>query len=519
MEQGVNKRTLQPLLRSVADARAYRISVVVNAYNQAHFLGEALDSVLAQKHKADEIIVIDDGSNDTPQVIANRYADVRFVGQSNQGLAAARNAGLNAATSELIVFLDADDRLLPNALESGIAALANKPECAFAFGGHRRIDIYGSPIGNDIQPPAATGYYELLYGNQIGMHATVVYFRRPLLEAGGFDVNLACGEDYDVYLRLAQRYPIAVHRDVVAEYRRHGENMSNNAHRMLFWVLKIHDRQWPQASKDPRLAEAWRQGQMIWRSYYRREIRAGCSTASEVPTPPVGSANIADLARTRPISDEFGYDRGTPIDRVYIEDFLQRNSSSIRGRVLEVGDDTYSRRFGADRITKQDVLHVTTGNPAATIVGDLSTKGLLTKGAFDCLVLTQTLHLIYDMHAAVQEMHRALRPGGVVLVSVPGITRVDRGPWGKDWFWSFTEASARRLFAEVFGAENVTVETDGNVYAATLFLQGLAAEEADKAMLAAYDPCFPVLISVRAQKSLGWREALRRVWKRLRPHD
>jgi glycosyltransferase involved in cell wall biosynthesis/SAM-dependent methyltransferase len=518
MDEALNEGRVPAPNRSVADAGPHRISVVVNVYNQAQFLGEALDSVVAQSHKADEIIVVDDGSSDMPQIVTDRYPGIRVIRQSNQGLAAARNAGLNAATAELIVFLDADDRLLPNALEAGIAALANKPECAFAFGGHRRIDVEGNPLGKDVKPPTATGYYDLLWGNQIGMHATVIYFRRTLLEAGGFDVSLAYGEDYDVYLRLAQRYPIAVYRDIVAEYRRHGENMSNNAHKMLLWVLKIHDRQWPAASKDPRLAEAWRQGQMDWRNYYRREIRAGGSAATAVPTPALASANIADLARTRPISDEFGYDRGTPIDRIYIEDFLQRNNSSISGRVLEVGDDTYSRRFGADRITKQDVLHITTGNPAATIVGDLSTKGLLPSGAFDCLVLTQTLHLVYDMRAAVQEMHRALRPGGVVLLTVPGITRIDRGQWGKDWFWSLTEVSARRLFAEVFGAENVTVESDGNVYAATLFLQGLAAEEADEAMLAAYDPCFPVLISVRAQKSLEWREAPRRIWKRLRRH-
>ena len=519
MDKGLNEGTVGASVRSVARAGAHRISVVVNVYNQVHFLGDALDSVVAQSHKADEIIVIDDGSSDAPQTVTDRYEGIQVIRQANQGLAAARNAGLNAATAELIVFLDADDRLLPNALKVGIDALANKPECAFAFGGHRRIDVEGRPLGHDIQPPATTDYCDLLWGNQIGMHATVMYFRQFLLEAGGFDVSLAYGEDYDVYLRLAQRYTIAVYPDIVAEYRRHGENMSNDASKMLPWILKIHDRQWPAASKDPRLADAWRQGRMIWRNYYRSEIRAEGSTATAASAPIFSSANIADLARTRPISDEFGYDRGTPIDRIYIDDFLQRNNSCIRGRVLEVGDDTYCRRFGANRITRQDVLHVTTGNPAATIVGDLSTKGLLPSGAFDCLVLTQTLHLIYDMRAAVREMHRALRPGGVVLLTVPGITRIDRGEWGKDWFWSLTDVSARRLFAEVFGAEHVTVESDGNVYAATLFLQGLAAEEADAAMLAAYDPCFPVLISVRAQKSPGWRQVPRRIWRRMLRHD
>jgi hypothetical protein len=117
----------------------------------------------------------------------------------------------------------------------------------------------------------------------------------------------------------------------------------------------------------------------------------------------------------------------------------------------------------------------------------------------------------------VRQMHRALRPGGVALVTVPGITRIDRGQWGKDWFWSLTEASAHRMFVEVFGAAQVDVESDGNVYAATLFLQGLAAEEADVAKLAEHDPCFPVIITIRAEKRRGLRELPRRLWRRLRP--
>lgn len=515
MTRGLREIT-RGLSSSVVEPAAYRIAVVVNVYNQAHFLGDALNSVLRQMHPADEVIVVDDGSNDRPEAVVERYDQVRLIRQSNQGLAAARNTGLKAASAELIVFLDADDRLLPSALEAGLAALQARPECAFAFGGHRRVDIDGQPIGNDMRPPASLDYHDLLYGNHIGMHATVTYFRERLLECGGFDSSLARAEDYDVYLRLAQRYPIAVCQEIVAEYRQHGTNMSNDLCRMLAWVTKVHDRQWPSASKAPRLAEAWRSGQQHWRTYYRSMMDS--SRQAPGAAPGLAKVDIADLARTVPISDQFGFDRGTPIDRIYIEDFLRRNRSSIRGRVLEIGDDTYSRRFGAEQITKQDVLFVAAGNPAATIVGDLSQNGILPSGAFDCLVVTQTLHLIYDMGAAVREMYRALRPGGVALVTVPGITRIDRATWGKEWYWSLTEASARRLFAEVFGRQYVDVDSDGNVYAATLFLQGLAAEEADAEKLAEFDPCFPVIINIRAEKAPGLRQLPRRAWRRLRPH-
>jgi SAM-dependent methyltransferase len=232
--------------------------------------------------------------------------------------------------------------------------------------------------------------------------------------------------------------------------------------------------------------------------------RRPLARAALAPAP--GSVRLGDLDRVTPISADFGFDRGTPIDRYYIERFLHDNAADIRGRVLEVGDDAYSRRFGAARVTRQDVLHVSSDNPLATIVGDLSLADTLPAGAFDCLVLTQTLHLIFDLNAAVMQMHRALRSGGVALVTVPGISQIDRGTWGGTWFWSLTQASAVRLFSSVFGACNVRVESHGNVFAAMAFLQGLAVEEVDTAKLRIDDACYPVIVAVRAQKApdAGW---------------
>ena len=131
-------------------------------------------------------------------------------------------------------------------------------------------------------------------------------------------------------------------------------------------------------------------------------------------------------AKTTPLCREYGYSRGTPIDRYYIEGFLKEHSSDVRGRVLEIGDDAYSRRFGGDRITRQDVLHVHAGHAQATITGDLAEPGVLPQGAFDCVILTQMLHLIFDLGAAVAEIRAALAPGGVALITVPGISRSQR---------------------------------------------------------------------------------------------
>ena len=199
-----------------------------------------------------------------------------------------------------------------------------------------------------------------------------------------------------------------------------------------------------------------------------------------------------------PLCREYGYTRGTPIDRYYIDRFLAEHAEDIRGRVLEIGDDSYSRRFGDSRIAKQDVLHVDAGHPQATITGDLADPGVLPRGTFDCIILTQTLHLIFDMPAAVEHIHGALRPGGVALITVPGISPIHGGPWQDRWYWSLTDLALERLLSGPFDASGVTTSSQGNLYAATAFLHGAAAEEIETARLDPADPAYPVTVAARA---------------------
>ncbi len=202
-----------------------------------------------------------------------------------------------------------------------------------------------------------------------------------------------------------------------------------------------------------------------------------------------------------PASRQFAFDRGTPIDRYLIECFLERHAADIRGRALEVEGKQYLQKFGGDRVTRIDVLHAVEGNPEATIVGDLVTGKGLPRGVFDCLVLTQTLHVIYDMHTAVKNIHRMLRKGGVALVTIPGISQISRydaDRWGD--FWRMTPDAAKRLFAEAFPAEGLTVESYGNVRLAAAYLYGLAAEEIPPSILKEVDRDYPVVICLRAVK-------------------
>ncbi len=235
--------------------------------------------------------------------------------------------------------------------------------------------------------------------------------------------------------------------------------------------------------------------------------------------PPVGMVRFGNLRRLKPIGESYGQFRGTPIDRYYIHQFMLRNSGqegyvlgNVRGRVLEIGESTYTRRYGnifagdpedapPGAVTAIDVLHGDASNPGATIVGDLATGEGIPAEAFDSVICIQTLPVIYDVHGVVATLHRSLKPGGTVLVTAPGVSKLcrpDYDLWGD--YWRFTSLSLKNLFGAHFAAENVTVEAHGNVLAAVAMLHGLAAEDLKPEELDLRDPDYEVLLTVKAVK-------------------
>lgn len=216
-------------------------------------------------------------------------------------------------------------------------------------------------------------------------------------------------------------------------------------------------------------------------------------------SPPLGKVNWGNLRRQQPINRRWNA-RGRPIDRYYIENFLERHSSDIQGRVLEIGERVYTEKYGKARVTKSDVLHVQEGNPEATIIGDLAQADHIPSDSFDCFILTQTLQYIYDLRSGLKTIYRILKPGGTVLATLPSITPLIDPNWNDCWYWNFTTLSAQRLFEEVFPSKNVQVEVFGNVMAATAFLQGLSTQELTKEELDYCDSGYQVLITVRAVK-------------------
>jgi SAM-dependent methyltransferase len=207
--------------------------------------------------------------------------------------------------------------------------------------------------------------------------------------------------------------------------------------------------------------------------------------------------------RFKPFSRAFGGERGRPIDRYYIDGFMQANAAAIRGHVLEVGEARYTRTLGGDRVSRIDVL-CPVADPEVTIVADLTNAPQIANNTFDCIVLPQTLQFIYDHHAAVRTLHRILRPGGTVLASLPlilVISGTDMERWGE--YWRYTSKAARRVFVDVFGEDNVEVRAHGNLLVATAFIQGFAVADLDPEDFAFSDPLIELLSTVKAVKPAG----------------
>jgi glycosyltransferase involved in cell wall biosynthesis len=246
------------------------VSVTIPSYNHAQFLGQAIESVLAQSYSNFELIVVDDGSTDNTAEVARHYSPVRYIYQENAGLSSARNSGLRQSCGEFLVFLDADDRLLPHALEAGINCMREHPECAFVSGHCRVIDLNGAILPTPRQRRVEHEHYLQLLrgGTYIWCPASVFYQRRIFDFVHGFDRELNPVADQDLYLRITRDFPVYSHNHVIVEYRQHSSNMSRDVSKMECAALAAHDAQWHFVKANSHYREAYDAGKSFWRNDY-----------------------------------------------------------------------------------------------------------------------------------------------------------------------------------------------------------------------------------------------------------
>jgi hypothetical protein len=203
------------------------------------------------------------------------------------------------------------------------------------------------------------------------------------------------------------------------------------------------------------------------------------------------------LTSTKPFSDQFGIDRGTPIDRIFIDTFINQHSRLIRGQVLEIGDDLYSRRYVGE-VTAIDIVDVDPDCDSATLITDLARPGSLPLERYDCAIVTQTLQYVADLETAMNNLGDCLIRGGALLVTAPGIARVDPGDGRPADRWRFTPRGLFDLLARVFPTDDIACVGYGDLHTATAFLYGLAAEDIGLASGAARTSDFPVVVCARA---------------------
>lgn len=516
------------------------VSIVITTYNHSQFIASALSSAISQTSRPHEILVVDDGSTDTTKNIVSEFEQVNYLYQPNQGLSAARNTGLHTVTSEYIVFLDADDILFPRAIKHGIDCVAENPSAAFVSGAYRKMNIDGQlkeRAHYQIEP--VVDYCTLLTGNHIGMHGAVLFKVDVLRQVGGYDVSLNCCEDYDIYLRISRDHKIACHSNIVAVYRTYIGSMSSNASKMLTTSLRVLERQRRYIEGDVNKLAKYQKGKLFWIEHYgyfvvwqsirklvhfkfassakkiamlcKLDLKIGVASMFEVvreiavlrAKPALiklfhlnnrKKVKFGHLNRTTPFSTDFGYGKGLPVDRYYIEKFLKQYEQYVNGDVLEVGDSAYSNRYENKKApANKKVIHLYDKN--ADYVGELTDSNILPEDKFDCILLTQTLHLIYDFEEAIKNLHKSLKHDGVLLITVPGISQICSDEWSKTWAWSFTTYSLKIALEKYFDAnKKESLESYGNVLAATSFLYGLPASQLSETQLSVVDPKYQLVI-------------------------
>jgi len=254
------------------------VSMVITCYNQARYLSESIESVFSQGYSNLQVTVIDDGSKDHPQSEVTKYPSVHFIQQHNQGVSVARNRGVQESDGELLVFLDADDRLLAGAIQTGVDSFTQNPGLGFVFGKGILIDAAGLPLPEPYQPPLKNaGYLELLQHNPIPFPALVMHKRSVVEAVGGFrslvgKAFIGNTADYDLYLRIASSYPIHFHGAKVAEWRQHSTNTSRNSLMMLKSCMRVLNAQSEKVRDDPQLNKALKLGKDQVGRYYSEQL-------------------------------------------------------------------------------------------------------------------------------------------------------------------------------------------------------------------------------------------------------
>ncbi|SBO44885.1 glycosyltransferase [Cyanobium sp. NIES-981] len=507
-------------------------SIIITCFNKKAYIEESIQSALAQKHDSFEVIVVDDGSQDGSwdviQSLASqnsRLTAVRHAQARNLGEGATRQWGLEVSRGCYSLYLDGDDRLLPGRLQHDEAVIARHPECTSIVSRTRYFhqDITaGTQIlceeeeSVDCIAPLTDhlyGLYEFFlacfFDYEQGQPAFkglpcvgAVTTRREVALAVPWQREFSCAADICYFAEVLMREGVYFSSQCLAEYRLTAEGawfQSRQDESEGFWqhLTKRHIR-FLALGADPVLLEAAHQS-------FASKLAGRLPEPLPNPDPlPAAAESIAAIP-SQPFCPTWGLSRGLPVDRYYVDRFLSRHAGDIRGDVLEVGDDGYSRRFGTAELVNVDILDINQNNGLATVIADLCDPPPdLLPDHYDCIVITQVLQNTKDPLAAIRTLRAITRPGGVILCTCPAISRVSPVAEEQEhWYWSFYIPTVRLLFQQAgFRPADLLIDTWGNLRVTTAFLWGLAQEDLTEADYRVQDPGFPLITTIRATKAL-----------------
>lgn len=527
-----------------------RVSVVLPFLNAERFLSESVESVLAQTYSQWELLLVDDGSADASSAMAREYAAlhpdrIRYIEHShheNMGISASRNVGVSHARGEFIAELDADDVWLAGKLEHYMPVFEAHPEVGMLYANslywyswsgdatdasRDYLPDIGVPVDTVVDPVELL--LRQLEGKAPAPCPSAVVLRKSVVQrvGGSEDAFRGTHEDLVLYAKMMLAAPVLVVGGWWDRYRCYSGAstsvtvseqqtgvLADTRRRYLEWLADYLSANGLRDSPHRHLTLETLRRQRFPRTYSvlnaarhsARHVAALAGRALGVPhAPAMGYVRMGDLRSVTPINRHWGWERGGPVDRHYIEGFLALHAADIHGRVLEVADNSYTRRFGGDNVLISDVLDISADNRKATIVADLADAHCVGDATFNCVILTQTLQYVYDVPAAMRTLYRILAPGGTLLMTVPGITPVsdETDDLRNSRYWCFTVPSVTRLAADVFPGDCIEVESHGNVLAAISFLHGIGRPELRAEELEVTDRDFPLVITLRAYKPPG----------------
>lgn len=519
-----------------------RISVIIHFLNAAKYLSQAIDSVLRQTFAAWELILVDGGSSDDSVAIAKRYQAERpdqirvleYSGATTLGIFSSRIWGAEAANAPILALLDSDDEWHPQFLERHYAiyqhVFAERPGMVYCPVVYWWEDV-ACAAQSYVQPVPSPGLHEppdllmpfLADGYQrSAANSAVMIARSCVLDAKSLigTANEGMVEDQYLWSCLLTRMPIFISPEPLVRYRQWSgstcattlkrEQAATLRRTHLHWLRDHLTVSYHGIQRDALLAqlqaiivqecsEPSDQQATSGKQPTASAATSRCNLFQKLrPFPSLIRARVRSMIGVQPLSLQWGADRGQPIVRYYTETFLREYAADIRGHCLEFQDDVYTSRFGAERVTQLDILHIDHSNPNATIIADLTKPNAIPANSFDCIICTFVLHLITEPAIALSEMARILKPSGVLLLVAPHISMCD-----PEWheLWRFTDEGLARLVANAFGHADISMRSYGNSLTAAGNLRGLSAYEFTRTELQTHDARFASVVCARVRKS------------------